>query len=157
MNPDDIAAELPAPRDDEPESLRQDIVDELADHLQCALHRELLAGGHSSPSQQASPRRESGDSESEHTARQHPQTDVWGSPDYAWQQVLTRFGSPAHIARQLWWDAMKERVMAQRFTAIMAAITAAAAIAVAILLWRGIDQQAQAAAAVQQSNAALLE
>ena len=73
----DIAADLPAPRDDEPESLRRDIVDELADHLQCSLQRELLAGG------QASPRRRSGDSGSEHTARQHPQTDVWGSP-YVW-------------------------------------------------------------------------
>jgi len=39
--PDDPAAELPAPRDDEPERLRQDIADELADHLSCALNREL--------------------------------------------------------------------------------------------------------------------
>jgi hypothetical protein len=153
----DIAADLPAPRDDEPESLRRDIVDELADHLQCALQRELLAGGQASHPQQASPRRQSGDSGSKHTAREHLQADAWGSPDHAWQQVLTRFGNPATIARRLWFDAMKERLMAQRFTAIMAGITAASAIAVAILLWRGIDQQAQAAAAIQQSNAALLE
>jgi hypothetical protein len=32
---------LPAPRNDEPASLRQDILDELADHLDCALAREL--------------------------------------------------------------------------------------------------------------------
>jgi len=32
---------LPAPRIDEPASLRQDILDELADHLDCALKREL--------------------------------------------------------------------------------------------------------------------
>ncbi|HEV8066354.1 MAG TPA: hypothetical protein VGP76_01365 [Planctomycetaceae bacterium] len=32
---------LPAPRNDEPASLRQDILDELADHLDCALKREL--------------------------------------------------------------------------------------------------------------------
>ncbi len=32
---------LPTPRDDEPASLRQDILDELADHLDCALAREL--------------------------------------------------------------------------------------------------------------------
>lgn len=37
----DITAGLPAPRDDEPESLRRDIADELADHLQCAINREL--------------------------------------------------------------------------------------------------------------------
>ena len=36
-----IAEELPAPRDDEPPSLRQDIADELSDHLQSALRREL--------------------------------------------------------------------------------------------------------------------
>jgi hypothetical protein len=38
----DAAADgLPAPRNDEPASLRQDILDELADHLDCALKREL--------------------------------------------------------------------------------------------------------------------
>src|SRR5712675_1973147 len=39
--PPDTADELPAPRDDEPSSLRQDIADELADHLQSSLAREL--------------------------------------------------------------------------------------------------------------------
>jgi hypothetical protein len=39
--PPDVADDLPAPRGDEPSSLRQDIVDELADHLQCAFTREL--------------------------------------------------------------------------------------------------------------------
>jgi hypothetical protein len=37
----DSAADLPAPRDDEPAHLRQDIQDELADHLQSALEKEL--------------------------------------------------------------------------------------------------------------------
>ena len=37
----DSAADLPAPRDDEPAHLRQDIHDELADHLQSAMEREL--------------------------------------------------------------------------------------------------------------------
>lgn len=39
---DDVAQGLPQPRPDEPASLRADIVDELADHLHCALVRELL-------------------------------------------------------------------------------------------------------------------
>jgi hypothetical protein len=39
--PDDISHDLPARRDDEPATLRHDIVDELADHLQCALNREV--------------------------------------------------------------------------------------------------------------------
>lgn len=40
--PDDVLAGLPAPLDDEPPSVRQDIADELADHLACAYRRELL-------------------------------------------------------------------------------------------------------------------
>lgn len=43
----DLLADLPAPRDDEPSSLRQDILDELSDHLACALHRELVKSGDS--------------------------------------------------------------------------------------------------------------
>jgi hypothetical protein len=41
---DTVSAELPAPRDDEPASLRQDILDELADHLACSYNREVLRG-----------------------------------------------------------------------------------------------------------------
>lgn len=40
--PDNIEAGLPAPEQNEPPALRQDIVDELSDHLQCELNRELL-------------------------------------------------------------------------------------------------------------------
>ncbi|HUQ68109.1 MAG TPA: hypothetical protein VM165_01215 [Planctomycetaceae bacterium] len=43
--PSDLLADLPAPRDDEPSSLRQDILDELSDHLSCAFHRELVKSG----------------------------------------------------------------------------------------------------------------
>lgn len=39
---DELEAGLPAPEQHEPPALRQDIVDELSDHLQCALNRELL-------------------------------------------------------------------------------------------------------------------
>ncbi len=41
---DAISSDLPAPRDDEPAGLRQDILDELADHLACSFNRELLRG-----------------------------------------------------------------------------------------------------------------
>jgi hypothetical protein len=41
---DALSAGLPSPRDDEPGGLRDDIVDELADHLACAYRRELLRG-----------------------------------------------------------------------------------------------------------------
>jgi hypothetical protein len=75
------AADLPAPRDDEPAHLRQDIQDELADHLQAALERELRHGS------------------DETTAR---------------ERVLEQFGDPRRVARKLWWDAMREKVMSQR-------------------------------------------
>lgn len=42
---DDITKCLPPLHDDEPPSLRQNIVDEILDHLRCSLRRELLARG----------------------------------------------------------------------------------------------------------------
>lgn len=42
MDANDLSARLPPSRDDEPPSLRQDIIDELTDHLACAQHREML-------------------------------------------------------------------------------------------------------------------
>ena len=49
MNPDDLTAALPSPRDDEPASLRQDIVDELSDHLHCACNANSWRAGGVSP------------------------------------------------------------------------------------------------------------
>lgn len=42
---DDLTAKLPARRDDEPSALRDQIVRELRDHLQCAFQREMLKCG----------------------------------------------------------------------------------------------------------------
>jgi hypothetical protein len=78
---DAISAELPPPREDEPAALRQDILDELADHLGCAYNRELLRGT---------------------------------GPVEARRRMLERFGDPAAVARRLWFDATKGRIMAQR-------------------------------------------
>jgi hypothetical protein len=78
---DSLSSLLPSPRDDEPASLRQDIVDELSDHLACAYNRELLRGTNA---------------------------------DLAHQRVLNRFGNPAALARRLWLDAMKGKIMAKR-------------------------------------------
>ena len=47
-----LSALLPPPRDDEPASLRHDIIDELSDHLACAYHRELLRGVNSTVARQ---------------------------------------------------------------------------------------------------------
>lgn len=51
MFPLDLLADLPEPRDDEPASLRADIADELADHLQCAFRREVLKDGDTAAAQ----------------------------------------------------------------------------------------------------------
>ncbi len=45
---DSLSAQLPRPRPDEPARLRQDILDELNDHLVCSYHREILRGADSS-------------------------------------------------------------------------------------------------------------
>ncbi len=50
---DAISARLPEPRDDEPPSLRQDIVDEIGDHLASAYKRELLRGVGASAAREA--------------------------------------------------------------------------------------------------------
>ena len=87
---DELAADLPAQRDDEPSSLRQDILDELADHLMCAVQREQFA-----------------------SASHADETTIW-------QRVLSRFGDPVQLARQLWFEAMKEKLMTQKLlTAIV--------------------------------------
>jgi len=78
---DTLTAELPDPGDDEPEGLRADIVDELADHLACSYRRELLRGA---------------------------------DPTEARRRVLDRFGDPAAVARRLWFDAMRGKIMSRR-------------------------------------------
>lgn len=121
--PDDITANLPPPRDDEPESLRRDIFDELADHLACALDRERQR-------QSALP------------------ADLSGPPD---QRVLQRFGNPAQVAMRLWWDAMSEKIMTQRilvgFTAVL---TLACCLAVAFSI-QMVTRQQQAMAAMTRA------
>lgn len=114
--PEDIAGELPAPRDDEPPDLRRDIVDELSDHLHCALGREL----HRGPNEAEAKRR-----------------------------VLSRFGDPRRIARKLWWDWMRERIMSQRIMLGMTVLMAAACLAVGFFAWQLARQS-------QSANAALL-
>ncbi|QDT44344.1 hypothetical protein Pan241w_44530 [Gimesia alba] len=94
--------DFPPERDDEPSSLRQDIIDELSDHFACALNRELLKNS------------------DESTAK---------------QRVLNQFGDPIKIARQLWLDAMKERIMSQRIMTGISAVMAVCCIAVVGIAW----------------------
>lgn len=98
---DALTAGLPSRRDDEPDGLRDDIVDELADHLACAYRREILRGV---------------DGE---TAR---------------RRVLERFGHPAAVARRLWLDAMRGRIMTQRVLVVCCLVLTTICIAMAFLM-----------------------
>src|SRR6266481_5816047 len=92
---------LPPPRDDEPASLRQDILDELADHLNSSYHRELLRG-----------------------------FDPAAARARAWE----RFGDPAAVARRLWLDAMKGKIMAQRVLIATCLVVTAASLSLVGLM-----------------------
>ena len=94
--------DFPPRRDDEPSSLRQDIIDELSDHFACALNRELLKNS---------------------------------DEQLAKQRVLNQFGDPVKIARQLWLDAMKEKIMSQRIMTGLSAVMAVCCIAVVGFAW----------------------
>ncbi|QDV52482.1 DUF1700 domain-containing protein [Gimesia fumaroli] len=94
--------DFPPKRDDEPSSLRQDIIDELTDHFACALNRELLKNS------------------DEQTAK---------------QRVLNQFGDPIKIARQLWLDAMQEKMMSQRILTGISTVMAVCCIAVVGIAW----------------------
>lgn len=109
--PPEISPDLPAPRDDEPESLRRDIADELADHLQSAFVREL-----------------------------HATRDEAAAKD----KVLDRFGNPNAIARKLWFDAMKEKIMSQRVTLAVTTAMALACLTATGMGWVLVQQGREA-------------
>jgi hypothetical protein len=118
---DTLSALLPPPRDDEPASLRQDIIDELSDHLACAYRRELLSGADS---------------------------------NRARQRVLDRFGDPAAVARRLWFDAMKGKIMAQRVLIATCLVVTLASLSLVGLVW---IQSSRAAAQTTEANRKLSE
>lgn len=117
-----INESLPAPRDDEPASLRKDIEDELRDHLQSALRRQLL---------------------------QTPDADQ------AQGIVLGRFGNPRAIARQLWFDALKEKMMSQRLVVGLMVVMTLVCVASLGMTMRAIDRGHQANLALIQQTQVL--
>jgi hypothetical protein len=118
---DTVSADLPTPRDDEPAGLRQDILDELADHLTCSYHRELLRGA---------------------------------NPGDARRRAIERFGNPAAVARRLWLDAMKGKIMAQRVLIATCLVMVVACCGIACLVW---NQSSRAAAQAAEANLRLAE
>lgn len=127
-SPDDIAAELPPPRDDEPASLRRDIIDELADHLACALERERQRGEMTPSAAATSP----------------------------WQRVLDRFGSPRAVALQLWRQAMQESLFMQRLVLLAAIFVMGATCFGMYFIVRTLTSQNQAILAQQREMAETL-
>jgi hypothetical protein len=115
-----LSAALPPRRHDEPASLRQEILDELNDHLATAIHRELVRGL---------------DAE---TAR---------------IRALEAFGDPAAVARLLWLDAMKGKIMAQRVLIATCLVVTIASVALAGLVWVNATQAARQAAEAERRMA----
>jgi hypothetical protein len=126
--PPDIAGDLPALRDDEPSSLRHDIADELADHLQSSFTREM----HFTPEESS-----------------------------AKQIVLDRFGDPRRIARALWFDAMKEKLVSQRVNLVFSSLMTVACLGALGLMVMMLRESRMATQALleqsQAANAALLD
>ncbi len=108
--PEALSAALPPRRSDEPAGLRQDIFDELADHLTCSYHRELLRGVDST---------------------------------VARARALERFGDPAAVARRLWLDAMKGKIMAKRVLIATCVMMTCASLSLAAVFWMRSNRAAQ--------------
>jgi hypothetical protein len=105
---DAISEGFPSPDEREPANLRGDIIDELADHLACAMNRELR------------------------------RTDNTAAAERA---VLERFGNPKAIVRQLWWAAMKERIMKDRAFTVVFVLASLALIAAFVVPWATQQQK----------------
>ena len=119
---------LPPRREDEPPTLRQEILDELTDHFACAYRRELLR--------------------------------TRGDAELSKRNVRGRFGNPAHIARKLWFDAMKGKLMAQKFMVFTTCLSVVLMAFIAFMGWRLVEASQQATSALiarsQETSAALL-
>ena len=127
MSTPDLSAKLPPPHDEEPAQLRSDILDELQDHLHCAVDRER---------------------------RRLELSEQPVDAVTIWQSVLERFGDPSALARRLWFDAMKGRLMTQRV------LLGAVAVLAALLLVGGWKMTTTLSAVVdqnQKATAAILE
>lgn len=111
----------------DPRAIYDDIVDELSDHLDCAMRREQQRGHDEAVAQ---------------------------------TRVLARFGDPARIAKQLWFDAMKESIMSKRVSIVtnilLGVMVLVLGIAVVMLMLR---QERTMAIVAQQmvENRALME
>lgn len=122
--PENLDAAFPSRRSDEPPELRERIVREVRDHLECAFKRELIKTGDAAE---------------------------------AARRVQAQFGDPRHVARKLWFDAMREKIMSQRIVVGIAAAVAVACIAIVGVTLRLAQQMADQGRESQQALLATLE
>ncbi len=120
---DDSEEAFPPRHPREPGGLRQDILDEIADHLECAAEREAECGGESD------------------------------TEDAAWGRVLERFGNPDAIARKLWWDEMRDTVMREWIQTGVVVVVAIAVVVFMTLVMRQMNTANQAVLEALKSNA----
>ena len=71
----------------------------------------------------------------------------------AQRNVLNRFGNPRRIARQLWFDAMKERIMSQRLQLFQTVVMTVTCLVILGLTWTVFSQNR----ALSEINRAFLE
>ncbi|MBL7649338.1 MAG: hypothetical protein JNK74_24435 [Candidatus Hydrogenedentes bacterium] len=120
---DDTEEAFPPRHPREPGRLRQDILDEIADHLECAAEREAECGGEND------------------------------TEDAAWGRVLERFGNPDAIARKLWWDEMRDTVMREWIQTGVVVVVAIAVVVFMTLVMRQMNTANQAVLEALKSNA----
>jgi hypothetical protein len=120
---DDTDEAFPPRHPREPGGLRQDILDEIADHLECAAEREAECGGEND------------------------------TEDAAWRRVLERFGNPDAIARKLWWDEMRETVMREWIQTGVVVVVAIVVVVFMTLVMRQMNTANQAVLEALKSNA----
>jgi hypothetical protein len=120
---DDTEEAFPPRHPREPGGLRQDILDEIADHLECAAEREAECGGEND------------------------------TEDAAWGRVLERFGNPDAIARKLWWDEMRDTVMREWIQTGVVVVVAIAVVVFMTLVMRQMNTANQAVLEALKSNA----
>jgi len=120
---DDTDEAFPPRHPREPGGLRQDILDEIADHLECAAEREAECGGEND------------------------------TEDAAWGRVLERFGNPDAIARKLWWDEMRETVMREWIQTGVMVVVSIAVVVFMTLVMRQMNTANQAVLEALKSNA----
>ncbi|WP_339744013.1 hypothetical protein [uncultured Rubinisphaera sp.] len=106
---DEITAKLPPHHEEEPPTLREEIIYELRDHLEASFRRELL---------------------------------ICVDADLARQRVLENFGNPADIALNLWYEAMKGKLMNNKISLVLTAFVTIFCVCMIGVMWSVMSAQA---------------